>query len=103
MTAPAHPHRPRRLPAGVALLAILALAAPAPAPAAATAFGPCERGAALQCATLAVPLDRSGRLPGEVGLFAERRPAGRPSGLAPVLVLAGGPGQSATAMTPDWL
>jgi pimeloyl-ACP methyl ester carboxylesterase len=48
------------------------------------------------CARLGVPLDRSGVVPGRVSLFVKRiRAQRRPSGGA-LIVLAGGPGQSAT-------
>src|SRR6185503_729900 len=61
-------------------------------------FAPCtETGhEAFECATLAVPVDRSGTIPGTIALSIERPPTTDPS--RPVLIaLAGGPGQSATA------
>jgi hypothetical protein len=50
------------------------------------------------CARLSVPLDRSGAVPGRVSLFVKRiRARGRGGATRPpLLVLAGGPGQSAT-------
>ena len=77
--------------------ALLSLAAPAAAPAA----GPppthrCADQPEFRCGTLTVPLDRSGRLAGTLGLrFAVQ--AGHPR--RPLLVaLAGGPGQSAVGL-----
>jgi pimeloyl-ACP methyl ester carboxylesterase len=58
------------------------------------------------CARLSVPLDRSGAVPGRVSLFVKRIRARRSGGATrpPLLVLAGGPGQSATeAFGPDSL
>jgi pimeloyl-ACP methyl ester carboxylesterase len=71
-------------------LAMLVLAAPAEA---ALRFDRCGRGEA-PCAGLRVPLDRGGAVPGTIALKVERwrpRRATRP----PVVLLAGGPGQSA--------
>ena len=61
--------------------------------AAALRFQPCADAPSVGCATLKVPLDRSGRTPGEVSLFI-RRVEARPSRGTAVL-LAGGPGQPA--------
>ena len=51
------------------------------------------------CARLSVPLDRSGAVPGRVSLLVKRVRARRQGGATrpPLFVLAGGPGQSATA------
>ena len=49
---------------------------------------------------MSVPLDRSGRVPGRVSLLVIQRLRARQHGGAtrpPLFVLAGGPGQSATA------
>jgi pimeloyl-ACP methyl ester carboxylesterase len=79
----------------VAIVAVLVLALAAPADAALRfkrcgAFG-------FECARLSVPLDRSGAVPGQVSLFVKRiRARARPRRGA-LIVLAGGPGQSATA------
>jgi pimeloyl-ACP methyl ester carboxylesterase len=52
----------------------------------------------FQCARMAVPLDRSGAVPGNVSLLVKRVRARQRGGasLPPLFVLAGGPGQSAT-------
>ena len=90
------------LAAAVAVVLLLALA---PASEAALDFKRC--GAyGFRCARLAVPLDRSGAVPGQVSLLVKRVPARRRGGATrpPLLVLAGGPGQSATdAFGPDAL
>jgi pimeloyl-ACP methyl ester carboxylesterase len=49
------------------------------------------------CARLSVPLDRSGAVPGRVSLFVKRIRAQRRPRQGALFVLAGGPGQSATA------
>jgi pimeloyl-ACP methyl ester carboxylesterase len=68
-------------------------------PARALDFTPCtEPGhAQFACATLPVPVDRSGAVPGTIGLHVERLRGQAPD--RPVLLaLAGGPGQSATSV-----
>jgi pimeloyl-ACP methyl ester carboxylesterase len=77
----------------VAALLTLGLAAPAEAT---LRFERC--GAfGFSCARLSVPLDRSGAVPGQVSLFVKRiRARERPRSGA-LFVLAGGPGESATA------
>jgi pimeloyl-ACP methyl ester carboxylesterase len=50
-----------------------------------------------QCARLNVPLDHAGAVPGALSLFVRRIPARQRATRAPLIVLAGGPGQSATA------
>src|SRR5215208_5519316 len=50
---------------------------------------------ARQCTRMALPLDRSGAVPGTVVLEVQRARATTPTA-APVFLLAGGPGQSAT-------
>ena len=60
---------------------------------AAAGFAPCASAASIECATVAVPLDRTGALPGTVSLHVERSvpPTGASRGV--MLLLAGGPGQ----------
>jgi pimeloyl-ACP methyl ester carboxylesterase len=50
-----------------------------------------------QCARVSVPLDHSGAVPGRISLFVKRIRARRRATRPPLIVLAGGPGQSATA------
>jgi pimeloyl-ACP methyl ester carboxylesterase len=76
------------------LAAGLALVTPAQA---ALRFERCG-GYGFACARLSVPLDRSGAVPGHVSLLVKRVAARQRGGatLPPLVVLAGGPGQSAT-------
>jgi pimeloyl-ACP methyl ester carboxylesterase len=76
-------------------LASTALAAAQAAPAAALTFAPCSNSAGFSCATLNVPLDRSGAAPGTTGLDVERLQAAATPSRAAVVALAGGPGQAA--------
>jgi pimeloyl-ACP methyl ester carboxylesterase len=77
----------------VVAVLILALAAPADA---ALHFKRC--GAfGFACARLSVPLDRSGAVPGRVSLFIKRIRAQQRPRRGALFVLAGGPGQSASA------
>ncbi len=88
-----------RLRGLIVLMALCAaLGAPNAAPAARTLFAPCGANG-LQCATVNVPLDRSGATPGTVSLHVEELPApGIPRGV--LFLIAGGPGQaSAGAFT----
>lgn len=85
----------RRWPVG--LVAAALLLATAPSAEAALHFKRCGS-YGFSCARLAVPLDRSGTVPGRVSLLVKRVRARRRGGAnrAPLFVLAGGPGQSAT-------
>ena len=51
----------------------------------------------VPCARLAVPLDRGKPARGRISLYVERRPAARRPRRGITLLLAGGPGQAATA------
>src|SRR4051812_3290495 len=53
----------------------------------------------FECGRMTVPLDRTGTVPGRVSLFVMRVSARRRGGATrpPVVVLAGGPGQSASS------
>ncbi|HEX5224251.1 MAG TPA: alpha/beta fold hydrolase, partial [Solirubrobacteraceae bacterium] len=64
-------------------------------------FVPCADTEAFQCATLAVPLDRRGTLPGAVPLSVERKASGSGATASAVLTLAGGPGQAALPHAED--
>jgi pimeloyl-ACP methyl ester carboxylesterase len=84
-------------------LACAALLAAADSAGAALKFKRCG-GYGFGCARLAVPLDRSGTVPGRVSLHVKRIKARRKPARGAVFVLAGGPGQSATqAFTGDAL
>jgi pimeloyl-ACP methyl ester carboxylesterase len=80
----------------------LLLAAVVTAPARALDFTPCtEQGhEAFDCATLPVPIDRDGTVPGTIDLHVERL-RGQPPDLPVLVALAGGPGQSATSVRWD--
>ncbi len=69
--------------------------------AAALPWTPCPP-AGFECATLDVPLDRSGATPGTVTLAATRVPASANPGKVAVVALAGGPGQAAVPIAPDF-
>ena len=79
---------------GLIVLTVLcaALGAPHVSPAAPSPFFvPCGQNG-VQCATVNVPLDRSGATPGTIGLHVEELPApGAPRGV--LFLVAGGPGQ----------
>jgi pimeloyl-ACP methyl ester carboxylesterase len=51
----------------------------------------------VRCARLAVPLDRTGAVPGTVSLYVEHRRAARGPAQGTTLLLAGGPGQPSTS------
>jgi pimeloyl-ACP methyl ester carboxylesterase len=72
---------------------------PASSQASSLSFGPCAKGTEFACTTLAVPLDRAGRLPGTITLSIERRLAGIAPSHDAVVALAGGPGQAATPLS----
>ena len=76
------------------VLAALVFAAPADA---ALNFKRCG-GYGVTCARMSVPLDRTGSVPGRVSLLVARVKARQRGGATqpPLVVLAGGPGQSAT-------
>jgi pimeloyl-ACP methyl ester carboxylesterase len=90
---------PHTLSVGRAVLAIAlaALAATMLAAAPAEAALRWEACNGAQCARLSVPLDRSGVVPGSVSLKVERRRARRGPAKGVVLLLGGGPGQSAVS------
>jgi pimeloyl-ACP methyl ester carboxylesterase len=78
----------------VVLLAAVAVAIPGQARAA-VPLTPCKTNG-VQCATVQVPLDRSGVAPGTISLHVEVRPAtGQPRGVA--FLIAGGPGQGSAS------
>ncbi|HEX3517574.1 MAG TPA: alpha/beta fold hydrolase [Solirubrobacteraceae bacterium] len=93
--------RRRALTAALAASAAVLLLASSPAYSAPSSlsFAPCPKGTEFSCATLPVPLDRTGRLPGTVPLSVERRLAGANPSRTAVIALAGGPGQAATPLS----
>ena len=62
---------------------------------AALPFLPCTSPTGFSCATLTVPLDRTGKTPGTIALTLERKAAGATPTQSAVIALAGGPGQAA--------
>jgi pimeloyl-ACP methyl ester carboxylesterase len=76
---------------------LLAATAPAPAAAALT-FAPCSSIAGFSCASLPVPIDRSGKAPGTIVLPIERKSTGTIQTQSAVIALAGGPGQAANPL-----
>lgn len=90
-----------RLRLTLAGLAAVAAAVQA-GPAAAVTFARCTGAlgqAGVQCGTVSVPVDRTGATAGTISLHVERVPArGFPS-QPPLVALAGGPGQGASAFT----
>jgi pimeloyl-ACP methyl ester carboxylesterase len=83
------------LPIIVAAALIAGLTAAAPAEAE-LRFKRCGE-VGFRCARMSVPLDRSGQVSGRVSLFVKRLPAQRRATRPPLVALAGGPGQSASA------
>jgi pimeloyl-ACP methyl ester carboxylesterase len=83
----------RRLAPVPVLLALLALPAHASA---AFSFSPCPNKPGVDCATLTVPIDRSGNVPGTFDLHVERVKGG---GQGAIVALRGGPGDPATDAT----
>src|SRR5580693_2672942 len=66
-----------------------------PAPAEALTFAPCAGIQEFSCATLNVPLERSGTVSSTIALGVERLQTGSAPASSAVLTLAGGPGQAA--------
>src|SRR3954464_5272839 len=101
--------------AAVLLVVALAAVAPSAARAAPATFSPCTP-IGFECATVPVPLDRSGRVPGTIPLAVVRaRATSNPTRSAvvgpratanrarsAVVVRAGGPGQAATPLAADF-
>src|SRR4051794_8131254 len=83
----------------VSLAALLALVAFPAGASAALKWRACANEDGFQCATLRVPLDRSGATPGTIGLRVARE-SRRVKGGQYFLSLSGGPGQGAVAAAP---
>jgi len=97
----------RRLPLSIAAAAaaLLACAVQGALPAASQAalkFEKCQKAPLGECATLKVPIDRAGSLPGQIPLYIERARAERRGSTGAVVALAGGPGEAAAALTRDF-
>ena len=85
----------------LAVAAAFALVAALPGAArAAVTFEPCAQPKGVDCATITVPIDRTGAVPGTLPLLIHRVPASKASAKPPLVVLAGGPGQTNTELTP---
>src|SRR6266536_269832 len=82
-------------------VALVACGAVAPSSSAAGVFQPCRTKPYAECARVDVPLDRSGRVPGTIGLHVERLRA-RDKATGAVFALAGGPGQSSAPLLRDF-
>ncbi|HEV3002629.1 MAG TPA: alpha/beta fold hydrolase [Solirubrobacteraceae bacterium] len=82
----------------IAVAAALALALGAGPAQAQVAWQDCTDAGfqAFQCGRIAVPIDRSGGLPGTIELFARRLPATSGATSTALVFLSGGPGQAAT-------
>src|SRR3954465_6130994 len=87
--------------AAVLLVVALAAVAPSAARAAPATFSPCTP-IGFECATVPVPLDRSGRVPGTIPLAVVRARATSNPTRSAVVGLAGGPGQAATPLAADF-
>src|SRR4051794_13917954 len=88
----------RRLGVAALIAAAFALVLPAAAPAA-LKWRTCADVDGFQCAILRVPLDRSGAVPGTIGLHVARE-ARTVKGGRVFISLSGGPGQGAVAVAP---
>src|SRR4051812_39291553 len=98
------PARPLPSPARLLLCAALGLALSAVLTTRASAeipWTPCPT-AGYECATVDVPLARSGATPGTVSLAVARVPAASNPSRSAVVPLAGGPGQAALPLVKDF-
>src|SRR3954469_7588826 len=94
---PASPVRlPRQATPLVIVAFLLALAAPASAK---VTWRPCADQLGFECATMRVPLDRSGQTPGTIGIKVAREDRTVRGGKI-LISLSGGPGQGAVAAAP---
>lgn len=84
----------------LALVAGLLLALPGVASADAR-FHPCVSGSVIDCGRVVVPVDPSGAVKGAMSLHVERYQSHGPN-KGVVIALAGGPGQAATPLLPDF-
>jgi pimeloyl-ACP methyl ester carboxylesterase len=78
----------------------LVLVLPAsPGSARALDFAPCGEPGGILCATITVPLDRGGKIPGSIGIFIHKKPATSGKSSGALFYLVGGPGVSGTSET----
>jgi pimeloyl-ACP methyl ester carboxylesterase len=90
----------RTLAVTLAATSIAGASALAADPAAgALSFTPCARSPGFSCATVPVPLEHGGGVPGTISLSVERKAAGVTQSPGAVLALAGGPGQAANPLS----
>ncbi len=96
-----HTHRVSRLRLLIAVVTTAtATLVAGTASAAPLAFSKCKGRPAVQCATLVVPLDRADPAKGTLRLHVERLPA-RTTRRGTIVLLAGGPGQAGTPVSPE--
>src|SRR3954470_18265331 len=84
---------------GLIAAALLATGAAPSSASAALDFKPCASPKGVQCATIDVPVDRSGNVPGTFRLLVHRVPARQGATKPPLVYLTGGPGQTNTFAT----
>jgi pimeloyl-ACP methyl ester carboxylesterase len=77
------------------LSALLLLGLGASSASAQVSWSSCGNPKGFQCATIPVPLDHSGQVPGTIGLKVARTPGARPAGV--IIALSGGPGQASVS------
>ena len=88
------------MPAGLLCGAlVMAALAAQPAAAASMTFTPCPESSTFSCASLPVPLTRSGAVSGSISLSIRRKLAGPHPASSAVVGLAGGPGQAALPLS----
>jgi pimeloyl-ACP methyl ester carboxylesterase len=85
-------------PATLLLVALL-VCWPSAASAATANFGACVNATGFECASVPVPLERSGAVSGSMSLSVERKRAGSAPSRDAVVALAGGPGQAALPLS----
>jgi pimeloyl-ACP methyl ester carboxylesterase len=83
------------------LVAGLLLVLPGVASADDARFHPCVSGSVIDCGRVVVPVDPSGAVKGAMSLHVERYKSHGPN-TGTVIALAGGPGQAATPLLPDF-
>ncbi|HTY97411.1 MAG TPA: alpha/beta fold hydrolase, partial [Solirubrobacteraceae bacterium] len=87
------------VPAGLLCAIVMAAWAAQPAAGASLTFTPCPESSTFSCASLPVPLTRSGAVSGSIALSVRRKLAGAHPSTSAVVALAGGPGQAALPLS----